>query len=109
MLPSVLIGRLVALFLLLTGLSEVAVAGGTESDLVRIAGQLTSEGVECPTFRAADGVLYSVLGDLDGFKSGDSVCLLGRSGGISFCMRGTPFSLVAIAKSCDALDVPADP
>ena len=73
-----------------------------------LSGRITSEGVECPAFRDQAGALYSLMGDLKGFGPGDAVCLRATRGGISYCMQGTPLSVLDIAASCDGL-APAAP
>ena len=55
---------------------------------VRVQGRLTAEGVECPALRSDDGTLYTLLGDLKGFKTGDRVAVEGTRVEISFCMQG---------------------
>lgn len=96
---------LAALALLVS--SSAALANGAAEDRIAIEGRLTGEGVECPAFRAADGTLYSLLGELAGFGPGDEICIYGRPVEISFCMQGIPFSVEAIAESCERLDVPS--
>ncbi|MGH6934186.1 MAG: DUF5818 domain-containing protein [Dongiaceae bacterium] len=54
-----------------------------------IEGQLIDGGVECPAMNGADGTLYTLLGDLDGFRSGDRVCIVPSYVEVSFCMQGT--------------------
>ncbi len=44
---------------------------------VAIAGVITDEGINCPTFRDDAGQLYSLLGDLDGYAQGDRVRING--------------------------------
>src|SRR5438477_6247346 len=41
-----------------------------------IEGVLTNEGQECPAMRAKDGHLYTLTGDLHGFKPRDRVCIV---------------------------------
>jgi hypothetical protein len=74
--------------------------GGNESRI--LVGKITAEDVECPAFRDQGGALYSLLGDLGGFGPGDGVYLRGLVGAMSYCMRGTPISVLEIAASCDA-------
>lgn len=82
---------------LCTTLSAPLRAGGEEGEaVVTIVGALTAEGVECPSFRADNGTLYSLLGDLDGLRPGDRAEISGRLGQVSFCMQGTPFVVEAI-------------
>ncbi len=93
--------------LLLLGMAFGALAGGVDDEFVAVEGRLTPEGVECPAFRAGDGTLYTLLGDVGDFRPGDEVCIYGRPGGISYCMQGIPFSLPAIAGSCEEVAPPA--
>ncbi|MFQ5927230.1 MAG: DUF5818 domain-containing protein, partial [Terriglobia bacterium] len=44
---------------------------------VTVQGKLTTEGVECQALRSRDGVLYTLVGDLKGFKVGDEVSVTG--------------------------------
>jgi len=55
---------------------------------VTVAGTLTDEGVECPALRAADGRLYTLLGEVDA-PVGAQVRVRGREVEISFCQQGT--------------------
>ncbi len=54
-----------------------------------IEGVLTTEGVECPALRANDGKLYTLTGDLRGFKPRDQVCIVPNYIEMSYCMQGT--------------------
>ena len=54
-----------------------------------IEGVLTTEGVECPALRGDDGTLYTLAGDLGGFKPGDRVCVVPTYPEMSHCMQGT--------------------
>jgi hypothetical protein len=44
-------------------------------EVLTLTGSLTGEGVECQAFRAEKGDLYTLTGDLRGFKTGDRVSL----------------------------------
>ncbi len=44
-------------------------------EVLTLAGSLTGEGVECQAFRSEKGELYTLTGDLKGFKTGDRVSL----------------------------------
>lgn len=98
------------LHILLTGLIGVALAGcatapgapdspesPTDDGTLRVQGRLTAEGVECPALRADDGTLYTLLGDLKGFKTGDRVVIEGTRVEISFCMQGITLQVKQIA------------
>ena len=54
-----------------------------------IEGVLTNEGVECQALRADDGKLYTLMGDLRGFKPRDRVCIVPNYIQTSYCMQGT--------------------
>ena len=54
-----------------------------------IEGVLTNEGVECPALRANDGKLYTLTGDLRGFKPRDRVCIVPNYIQMTYCMQGT--------------------
>jgi hypothetical protein len=69
-----------------------------EDKPMTVRGQLTAEGVECPALRGADGVLYTLLGDLGGFKPGDRVVVEGTPVPISFCMQGTTLQVTRIVR-----------
>jgi hypothetical protein len=65
---------------------------------VKVPGRLTGEGVECQALRADDGTLYTLLGDLKGFKTGDPVVVEGTPVQISFCMQGTTLQVRQITR-----------
>jgi len=44
-------------------------------EVLALTGSLTGEGIECQAFREANGDLYTLTGDLRGFKTGDRVTL----------------------------------
>jgi hypothetical protein len=54
-----------------------------------IEGVLTNEGTECPTMRAKDGTLYTLMGDLRGFKPDDRVCIVPEPLDMTYCLQGT--------------------
>jgi hypothetical protein len=65
---------------------------------LRVQGQLTAEGVECQAFRADDGTLYTLLGDLKGLKAGERVVVEGTRVEISFCMQGITLQVKQIER-----------
>jgi hypothetical protein len=67
--------------------------------LVVIRGRLTEEGVECPTLRDRNGVLYSLSGSLGDYKAGDRVCVKGRKLEQSVCQKGVTLSVEWIGLS----------
>ncbi|MFQ5717215.1 MAG: DUF5818 domain-containing protein [Nitrospinales bacterium] len=71
---------------------------GSAKKIVCAQGRLTDEGVECPALRASDGALYTLIGDLKGFKKGDSVYVCGTVPEMSFCMQGVTLAVVSIDK-----------
>lgn len=62
-----------------------------------VKGVLTNEGVECQALRAEDNELYTLVGDLNGFKIGDKVYVAGTVSQISFCMQGTTIAVTWIS------------
>ena len=65
---------------------------------VCLKGILTNEGVECEAFRGADGELYTLVGNLNGFHNGDEVVVSRTLAGVSFCMQGTTINVSWIGK-----------
>jgi len=64
-----------------------------------IIGTLTDEGVECRAMRdARSNVLYTLTGDLAGYKTGDRVRVTGTVAEISFCQQGTTISVTTISR-----------
>lgn len=53
-----------------------------------VAGVMTEEGVECPAMRGQDGQLYTLIGDLEGFGTGDFVEVRGVEPEVDFCQQG---------------------
>ena len=56
--------------------------------VITVKGQLVSEDVECPMFRIEDGINYTLLGDLSGYKVDDQLEITGTFSRISYCMQG---------------------
>jgi hypothetical protein len=56
------------------------------------------EGVECQALRTEDKKLYTLIGDLHGFKVGDTVYVLGTTVDISVCMQGITIAVEWISK-----------
>lgn len=65
---------------------------------MKVQGRLTAEGVECQALRADDGTLYTLVGDLKGLKTGDSVLVEGTPVQISICMQGTTLQVRQITR-----------
>lgn len=55
---------------------------------IRVTGTLTTGGAECQAMRGDDGRSYTLTGNLDGFRPGDRVEVVGRRAEVSFCMQG---------------------
>lgn len=74
---------------------------GKSGDIVCAKGVL-AQGIECPLLTDKSGEkVYSLMGDLRGFKMGDEVCVAGPIADISFCMEGFPTLVVSwIGKEC---------
>lgn len=67
---------------------------------VSVTGKLTTEGVECQALRAEDKTLYTLVGDLNGFKAGDRVCVTGIAVEVSICMQGKTLRVSSI-RQCE--------
>jgi len=67
-----------------------------EPGTVTVTGRLTDEGVECQALRGDDGRLYTLTGDLQGFKTGDRVRVSGKVAEVSICMQGTTLVVTKI-------------
>jgi hypothetical protein len=72
----------------------VVLSKGFESRCV--FGRLTDEGVECQALRSESGELFTLVGDLTGFKTGDDILVCGAPVESSFCMQGTTLSVIWI-------------
>ncbi|WLQ15122.1 DUF5818 domain-containing protein [Hahella aquimaris] len=82
--------------------SKAAMLGETDvsqSKKVCLKGRLTEEGVECPAFRDTQGRLYTLGGDLSGYRPGDEVYVTGEAAEYSFCMQGVTISVDYIGAS----------
>lgn len=85
----------------LAGGTETGAGSGTGSGAapegeICVAGRRVAGGVECPAFRAEDGTLYTLLGDIGGLGEGTRACLCGRIARISMCMQGTTLAVSRI-------------
>ncbi|HEX5760791.1 MAG TPA: DUF5818 domain-containing protein [Thermoanaerobaculia bacterium] len=78
---------------------EDEVQKGKGTGTVTVTGRLTDEGVECQALRGDDGQIYTLTGDLQGFKVGDRVRVTGRPAEMSFCMQGTTLTLHTIEQA----------
>jgi uncharacterized protein YciI len=70
-----------------------------QNQSVTVTGKLTNEGVECKAMRGDDGKLYTLTGDLKGFRAGDRVKVTGRIAKISRCMQGTTLGVETIERA----------
>jgi hypothetical protein len=70
-----------------------------QSQSVTVTGKLTNEGVECKAMRGDDGKLYTLTGDLKGFRTGDRVKVTGRIAEMSTCMQGTTLGVEKIERA----------
>lgn len=61
-----------------------------------VRGVLTSEGVTCQAMRSDTGELFTLVGDLAGFKTGDRVIVIGTEAAVSICMQGTTLGILSI-------------
>ncbi|HEX2255530.1 MAG TPA: LysM peptidoglycan-binding domain-containing protein [Afifellaceae bacterium] len=68
---------------------------GRDRDLT-VIGTLTREGVECPALRGDDGRLYTLAGDIRGFRPGDRIRVEGQPADFSTCMQGTTIEVSRI-------------
>lgn len=91
---------LLPVFLLALALAAgtAAAQGGNPADNVKIRGTLTNEGVECQALRGDDGKLYTLAGNLSGFKTGDEVLVLGVVAEVSTCQQGTTIAVRSIQR-----------
>lgn len=64
-----------------------------------VTGMLTGEGVECQAMRGEDGTLYTLTGDLSGFRTGDRVRVTGSVAEVSVCMQGTTIAVKKIERA----------
>ena len=76
-------------------LSDIFHVTDTDGMVLR-RGQLTNEGVECPTLRGEDGVLYTLIGDIAELEAGDEVTVEGTLPDAAICMQGTTIQVARI-------------
>ncbi len=63
---------------------------------IQVRGTLTGEGVECQALRTANGQLYTLTGELGGFKTGDKVRVKGEVAQVSTCQQGITIAVEKI-------------
>ena len=64
--------------------------------VVRIAGTLTDEGVECQALETDNGTVYTLIGNLRDFEVGDRVRVVGKVAEVSICQQGTTLEILNI-------------
>jgi Protein of unknown function (DUF5818) len=64
-----------------------------DGSAICVKGRLTEEGIECPALRTDEGNLFTLIGDLGDFHSGDDVFVCGTVSAQSICMQGTTINL----------------
>lgn len=74
-------------------------AAAQQRQSLTVTGRLTNEGVECQAMRGDDGKLYTLTGDLKGFRTGDRVRITGRIAEASFCMQGATLGVEKIERA----------
>ena len=72
------------------------------ADTLCMRGTLTDEGVECQAFRSREERLFTLVGNLGGFKTGDEVVVCGTLVDVSFCQQGETLSVVSITAPYNA-------
>lgn len=66
---------------------------------ITVRGILTNEGVECQAMRSLDdNKLYTLTGNLQGFKTGDKVEVTSKVAEVLICMQGTTIAVDKITK-----------
>jgi hypothetical protein len=70
----------------------------TKQQTICVRGELTDEGIECQALRSDSGELYTLVGDLKGYKNGDKVYVCGTIADVSFCQQGTTIGVSWISK-----------
>lgn len=69
---------------------------GEPGDRIRVHGELTGEGVECPALRGPFGTLYTLAGPGLEHGPGTEVMVEGTIAGMSVCMQGTTIDVESI-------------
>lgn len=72
------------------------ITSGNQANNVTVDGTLTREGVQCPAMRGDNGQLYTLAGNLGGYRAGDRVRVVGRPVQASICQQGTTIELQSI-------------
>lgn len=69
---------------------------GSPGDPVRVHGELTGEGTECPALRGPFGTLYTLAVSKLEYGPGTEVMVEGRIAEVSTCMQGTTIDVESI-------------
>ena len=70
---------------------------GEAGDPIRVHGEVTGEGVECPAIRGPFGTLYTLaVSDFD-HAAGTELMVEGRIAGVSTCMQGTTIDVESMS------------
>ena len=69
---------------------------------VTVSGLLTREGVECQALRTDGGELFTLVGDLKGFKAGQRVRVTGQRMELSTCQQATTLRVSNIVSTTEA-------
>ena len=77
-------------------LASVALARDKGGKPIQVRGVLTGEGIECQALRTDAGQLYTLTGDLCGFKTGDRVRVKGEIAQVSTCQQGITIAVEKI-------------
>ncbi|WP_083910957.1 DUF5818 domain-containing protein [Henriciella marina] len=79
-----------------TDLTEIP--GGDDNDgAITVRGEV-QRGVECKILRTDDGDVYSLTGEPEAVDVGERAEVTGETGGMSFCMQGTPLDVSSARK-----------
>jgi uncharacterized protein DUF5818 len=70
-----------------------------KNERLHLQGVLVEGGAECQRFRADNGTLYTLEGDLHGFRTGDRVKITGVIPEVSHCMQDTPLRVISIERA----------
>lgn len=71
-------------------------ANENRTRVVRVTGELTDAGVECQALETESGQLFTLLGNLRGFETGDRVRVVGKVAEASICQQGTTLEVLNI-------------
>lgn len=82
-----------------SGPFEVVSTRPDRPDRLRVTGTLTRGGVECQAMHGDDGRTYTLVGDLQGFRAGDRVEVVGQKAEISICQQGTTIEVSRIREA----------